>query len=92
VIRTIVFPCSLSLISVSAILFELSRSKFPVGSSAIINSGSLIIALPIATLCFSPQLSKGIFVCFFFVSSSSSRILSTFSSRFALLIQAISNG
>jgi hypothetical protein len=37
----------------SQISWVYSRSKFQVGSSAITNSGLLIIALAIATFCFS---------------------------------------
>ena len=37
-----------------AIMIEFSVSRFPVGSSAKINSGFIAIALAIATLCCSP--------------------------------------
>ena len=39
---------------ISKTLFAVSRSKLPVGSSAKIICGSLINALAIETLCFSP--------------------------------------
>ena len=39
---------------ISEIINEFSVSKFPVGSSAKINSGFIAIALAIATLCCSP--------------------------------------
>ena len=42
----------------SKTLFAVSRSKLPVGSSAKITWGSLIKALAIDTLCFSPPESS----------------------------------
>ena len=48
-------PCSLTYLNkISEIISEFSVSKFPVGSSAKINSGFIAIALAIATLCCSP--------------------------------------
>ena len=49
----IILP-SMSLKNISNSIFEFFESRFPVGSSAKIIFGLLIIALAIATLCFSP--------------------------------------
>ena len=48
-------PSSLTYLNkIFAIMIEFSVSKFPVGSSAKINSGFIAIALAIATRCCSP--------------------------------------
>ena len=52
-------PSSLLILSnIFIIPFEVSGSKFPVGSSHISNLGSLTIALAIATRCCSPPESS----------------------------------
>jgi hypothetical protein len=52
-----VLPSLFAFINISATFCVLSQSRLPVGSSAIINSGSCINALAIFTFCFSQPLN-----------------------------------